>query len=104
MIGTVCQGWLFCVSVLTIFIAGAGAVYENDLKKVIALSTLSQLGLIIAIIRAGEVELAYFHLITHAVFKSLLFLCAGYLIHQLRGVQDLRGLRVIGVYCPNVRV
>jgi len=85
-------------------IAGLGAMFENDLKKVIALSTLRQLGLIIAIIGIGEIKIAFFHLVTHALFKSLLFLCAGYIIHQLGGPQDLRTLGVIGLFCPVVRV
>jgi len=66
---------LLLISGLTIFIAGLGANFEYDLKKIIALSTLSQLGLIIRILSIGFPKLAYFHLLTHALFKALLFIC-----------------------------
>lgn len=81
---------LFFLSVVTIFIAGAMAIFENDLKKVIALSTLSQLGLIMIILRVGQEILAFYHLLTHAIFKSILFICAGIIIHSMRGNQDIR--------------
>lgn len=74
----------------TIMIAGAGAVYECDLKRIIALSTLSQLGLMVGVLGLGGVNLAYFHLLTHAIFKALLFLGAGRIIHVAGGNQDIR--------------
>jgi len=67
---------------MTLLLAGAGANYENDLKKIIALSTLSQLGVIIISLAIGIPYLALFHLYTHALFKALLFLCAGAIIHN----------------------
>ena len=78
------------IRILTIFIAGLGANYETDLKKIIALSTLSQLGLIIGILFLGFEKLAFFHLLTHALFKALLFLCAGIFIHRIINFQDVR--------------
>lgn len=75
---------------LTILISGLGANYEIDFKKIIALSTLSQLGLIIRILSLGYIKLAFFHLLTHALFKALLFLCAGIFIHRIINYQDLR--------------
>ena len=75
---------------LTIFISGLRANYEIDLKKIIALSTLSQLGLIIRTLSIGLVKFAFFHLLTHALFKSLLFLCAGIFIHRIINFQDIR--------------
>jgi NADH-ubiquinone oxidoreductase chain 5 len=81
---------LLLISVLTIFISGLGAIFEFDLKKIIALSTLRQLGLIIRSLRIGMVDLAFFHLLTHALFKSLLFICAGYIIHGICNNQDIR--------------
>nr|YP_009251332.1 NADH dehydrogenase subunit 5 [Pyrearinus termitilluminans]AIQ80129.1 NADH dehydrogenase subunit 5 [Pyrearinus termitilluminans] len=82
--------FLLFVSVLTMFMAGLGANYEFDLKKIIALSTLSQLGLMMSILALGDYFLAFFHLLTHALFKALLFMCAGCMIHNLSGVQDVR--------------
>lgn len=81
---------LFFFSVLTIFISGLIANFENDLKKIIALSTLSQLGIIIIILRIGFEYIAFYHLLVHAVFKSILFICAGILIHYIINRQDIR--------------
>jgi len=70
--------------------AGASALFEVDIKKVIALSTLSQLGVIF--FRLGLIQpfLAFFHLISHAYFKAILFMAAGAIIHSLKDYQDLR--------------
>nr|AML25659.1 NADH dehydrogenase subunit 5 [Scolytinae sp. BMNH 1274712] len=81
---------LLFISSMTMFMAGLGANFEFDLKKIIALSTLSQLGLMIGFISIGESMLAFFHLLIHALFKSLLFMCAGMVIHNLGGCQDIR--------------
>nr|AYW52231.1 NADH dehydrogenase subunit 5 [Elateridae sp. 2 ACP-2013] len=75
---------------MTMFMAGLGANYEFDLKKIIALSTLSQLGLMMGILALGSYKLAFFHLLTHALFKALLFMCAGCMIHNLGNCQDIR--------------
>lgn len=76
------QPSLLFISVATLLLAGIGANYENDLKKVIALSTLRQLGVMIISLGIGMAYLALFHLYTHALFKALLFLCAGAIIHN----------------------
>uniref|UniRef100_A0AAU6QFH4 NADH-ubiquinone oxidoreductase chain 5 n=1 Tax=Gatzara jubilaea TaxID=3114391 RepID=A0AAU6QFH4_9NEOP len=81
---------LLLFSVLTMFMAGLGANYEFDLKKIIALSTLSQLGLMMSILSMGYSYLAFFHLLTHALFKALLFMCAGSVIHSVNNTQDIR--------------
>nr|UPL66083.1 NADH dehydrogenase subunit 5 [Idiostolus sp.] len=78
------------ISILTMFMSGLGANFEYDLKKIIALSTLSQLGLMMSIIFLGFPTLAFFHLLTHAFFKALLFLCAGLIIHCMNDSQDIR--------------
>lgn len=81
---------LFFISILTIFISRFIANFENDLKKIIALSTLSQLGLIIIVLRLGFKNIAFYHLLTHAIFKSMLFICVGILIHFIINRQDIR--------------
>uniref|UniRef100_A0AB39U3P1 NADH-ubiquinone oxidoreductase chain 5 n=1 Tax=Anomala vitalisi TaxID=3240851 RepID=A0AB39U3P1_9SCAR len=81
---------LLFIGTMTMFMAGIGANYEFDLKKIIALSTLSQLGLMMSILALGEYSLAFFHLLTHALFKALLFMCAGCMIHSLSNCQDIR--------------
>nr|YP_008080950.1 NADH dehydrogenase subunit 5 [Psococerastis albimaculata]AFY16890.1 NADH dehydrogenase subunit 5 [Psococerastis albimaculata] len=82
--------FMIVVSVLTMFMSGLGAIFEYDLKKIIALSTLSQLGLMISTLCLGMTEFCFFHLLTHALFKSLLFMCAGYIIHGMKDSQDIR--------------
>lgn len=75
---------------LTIIIAGFSANFEYDFKKIIAYSTLSQLGLIISILGIINFELAYFHLVVHAIFKSIIFICSGVVIHNILNYQDIR--------------
>nr|YP_010600249.1 NADH dehydrogenase subunit 5 [Phryganogryllacris superangulata]WAL05833.1 NADH dehydrogenase subunit 5 [Phryganogryllacris superangulata] len=81
---------LLLISGLTMFMAGMGANFEFDLKKIIALSTLSQLGLMMSTLSIGYYSLAFFHLLTHALFKALLFMCAGVMIHSMSNTQDIR--------------
>ena len=92
--------YLMIISILTLFISGLRANYEMDLKKIIALSTLSQLGIIIFILSLGQHEIAFFHLVSHAIFKSLLFLCAGYYIHTNINWQDIRSLNSLSLNSP----
>lgn len=91
---------LLYISVFTMFIAGLIANFEIDLKKIIALSTLRQLGLIIIILRLGLKFLSFYHLLTHAVFKSLLFMCAGIIIHFLDNNQDIRFYGKLNEFIP----
>nr|YP_010329961.1 NADH dehydrogenase subunit 5 [Nyctemera adversata]UNP54874.1 NADH dehydrogenase subunit 5 [Nyctemera adversata] len=91
---------LLLFSGLTMFMAGVTANYEFDLKKIIALSTLSQLGLMMSILSMGLPNLAFFHLLTHAMFKALLFMCAGVIIHMMNDMQDIRFMGGIGIYIP----
>merc|ERR1711909_14752 len=97
------NGAILLFGVVTRFFAGIAAIAELDLKKIIALSTLSQLGLIIMSIGLGYPALALFHLITHAMFKALLFVCGGILIHFHGHAQDLRRIGNIGSQLPVVR-
>nr|AII02331.1 NADH dehydrogenase subunit 5 [Tineola bisselliella] len=91
---------LLMMSSLTMFMAGISANYEFDLKKIIAFSTLSQLGLMMSILSLGFYDLAFFHLLTHAMFKALLFMCAGMVIHMMNDNQDIRYMGGIGKYIP----
>ena len=81
---------MLILGLITITMAGVSALFEVDMKKVIALSTLSQLGVIF--FRLGLIQpfLAFFHLISHAYFKAILFMAAGAIIHSLKDYQDLR--------------
>ncbi len=80
---------------LTLFFAGLLALVQDDIKKVLAYSTLSQLGYMTAAMGAGAYTAGLFHLFTHAFFKGLLFLAAGSIIHAVRSnnLSDMGGLR-----------
>jgi len=82
--------FILFVAVSTIIIAGIRATTECDIKKIIALSTLRQLGMIITRIGLGFPQIAFIHIVIHALFKALLFICAGNLISLHRHAQDLR--------------
>nr|YP_009927490.1 NADH dehydrogenase subunit 5 [Pseudodendrothrips mori]QFO91084.1 NADH dehydrogenase subunit 5 [Pseudodendrothrips mori] len=82
--------FLLLMSLLTMVMSGMSALLEFDLKKIIALSTLSQLGFMMATLSIGLSNLAFFHLVTHACFKALLFMCAGTFIHLFNNNQDIR--------------
>lgn len=75
---------------LTAFFASSVGAFQNDIKKIIAYSTCSQLGYMVAACGLGNFVGAYFHLFNHAFFKALLFLGAGIIIHALHDEQDLR--------------
>nr|YP_009236789.1 NADH dehydrogenase subunit 5 [Telchinia lycoa]AMJ17247.1 NADH dehydrogenase subunit 5 [Telchinia lycoa] len=92
--------FLLLFSGLTMLMAGISANYEFDLKKIIALSTLSQLGLMMSILSMGFYDLAFFHLLTHAMFKALLFMCAGVIIHMMNDNQDIRMMGGVSLYIP----
>jgi NADH-ubiquinone oxidoreductase chain 5 len=82
------------------FIAGLGANFEFDLKRIIALSTLRQSGLIIINISIGLSGLAFFHLLTHALFRALLFISAGDVIHSIGDSQDIRFMGGLSICIP----
>nr|YP_009132681.1 NADH dehydrogenase subunit 5 [Thitarodes gonggaensis]AKA63375.1 NADH dehydrogenase subunit 5 [Thitarodes gonggaensis] len=91
---------LLMISGMTMFMAGMAANFEFDLKKIIALSTLSQLGLMMSILSMGYFDLAFFHLMTHATFKALLFMCAGVVIHLMNDMQDIRFMGGMNNFIP----
>jgi NADH-quinone oxidoreductase subunit L len=75
--------WVMAIGVLTALLAASMALVESDIKRILAFSTVSQLGFMMAAVGAGGASAAYFHLVTHAFFKALLFLTAGSLIHAV---------------------
>merc|ERR1711863_230996 len=91
---------LLFIGIITIMLAGAAAIFEIDIKKVIALSTLRQLGVIIIILGGAEPVLSFFHLLRHAYFKAILFICAGIIIHNIKDYQDIRKIRIISNIIP----
>nr|YP_010891695.1 NADH dehydrogenase subunit 5 [Rhynchocinetes brucei]WJM99850.1 NADH dehydrogenase subunit 5 [Rhynchocinetes brucei] len=98
--GSLNMKFLLFVSSMTMIMSGLGANFETDLKKIIALSTLSQLSVMMFILALGFPVLAFFHLLTHALFKALLFMCAGSIIHNVSDYQDIRKMGNLSFFMP----
>jgi NADH-ubiquinone oxidoreductase chain 5 len=88
------------IGALTSFFAASVGLFQNDLKRVIAYSTCSQLGYMIFISGLSHYSISLFHLANHAVFKALLFLSAGCIIHGLSDEQDLRKMGSLFNFFP----
>jgi NADH-quinone oxidoreductase subunit L len=84
------QHLMAVVGTVTAIVAASIGLVQNDIKKVLAYSTVSQLGLMFLALGLGAYEVAVFHVITHAFFKACLFLGSGSVIHALHGEQDMR--------------
>nr|YP_010936696.1 NADH dehydrogenase subunit 5 [Apanteles gelechiidivoris]WKW91666.1 NADH dehydrogenase subunit 5 [Apanteles gelechiidivoris]WLN31484.1 NADH dehydrogenase subunit 5 [Apanteles gelechiidivoris] len=95
---------MLIISSFTMFFSGVSANFEFDLKKIIALSTLSQLGLMLFILSFSLPVISFFHLIMHAMFKSLLFLCSGIIIHNYFNNQDIRFISMNNFYLPYINL
>nr|AAO18418.2 NADH dehydrogenase subunit 5 [Melipona bicolor] len=84
------KNYILLISSITMLISGFMANLEMDFKKIIAFSTLSQLGFMMSILCLGLVDLTFLHLFIHALFKSMMFMCVGSFIHYMNGSQNFR--------------
>ncbi len=91
---------IIIVGLATALFAATIAIKQDDIKKVLAYSTVSQLGLMFVALGLGAYTTGIFHMATHAFFKALLFLCAGSVIHALQGEQDIRKMGGLKKYLP----
>ncbi len=93
-------GWVTWIGALTALIAASAAIAQNDIKKVLAYSTVSQLGYMVTAAGMGIYGVAIFHLLTHGVFKALLFLGSGSVIHGTHETQDMRKMGGLREHMP----
>ncbi len=91
---------MLVIGLVTALFAATIALTQNDIKKVLAYSTVSQLGLMFVALGVGAYSSGIFHMATHAFFKALLFLCAGSVIHALHGEQDIRRMGGLKKFLP----
>ena len=89
-----------CVGAATALYAATIAVAQNDIKKVLAYSTVSQLGYMFLAVGSGAYVAAIFHMVTHAFFKALLFLGSGSVIHGMHHEQDMRRMGALRKFMP----
>jgi NADH-ubiquinone oxidoreductase chain 5 len=88
------------VGAITAFFAATTGLLQNDLKRVIAFSTCSQIGYLFMAVGLSQYDVAIFHLVNHAFFKALLFLAAGGVLHSIADMQDLRRLGGLAGFLP----
>jgi NADH-quinone oxidoreductase subunit L len=94
------QGWVVWVGALTALLGATAAVAQWDIKRVLAYSTVSQLGYMVAAVGMGAYVAAIFHLLTHGVFKALLFLGSGSVMHGTHDTQDMRRMGGLRKHMP----
>lgn len=95
--------YLALLSIITATISGIIATFEIDFKKIIAFSTISQVSIMVLVILLGNCFLGLLHLLTHALYKALLFMCSGIIIHRHNNNQDIRYYSLNHAITPFIR-
>jgi len=98
------MNFIAIIGLITAIICAFFAITQNDFKRILAYSTNSQLGLMFLALGAGAYTGGLFHLVTHAYFKSMLFLCSGIVIHSLYNQQDIRFMGGLRKYLPTTAI
>lgn len=98
------MNFIAIIGLITALICAYFAITQNDLKRILAYSTNSQLGLMFLALGCGIYTGGLFHLVTHAYFKSMLFLCSGIVIHSLFDQQDIRFMGGLRKYLPTTAI
>jgi NADH-quinone oxidoreductase subunit L len=97
------SSWVMLVGAATALYGALSAIAQTDIKKILAYSTVSQLGLMFVAVGAGAYWVGIFHVMTHAFFKALLFLASGSVIHGMDGEQDVRKMGGLAQYMPTTK-